>query len=72
MFFNGLLIGVIGAACQQYGMSLDLWSFVAPHGSLELPSIVLRAERGSGWARGCCFQAGGATRLRWPARRPRA
>ena len=41
MFFNGLLLGVIGVACQQHGMSLDLWSFVAPHGSLELPSIIL-------------------------------
>jgi uncharacterized membrane protein SpoIIM required for sporulation len=46
MFFNGLLLGVIGVACQQHGMSLDLWSFVAPHGSLELPSIVLSGAAG--------------------------
>jgi uncharacterized membrane protein SpoIIM required for sporulation len=46
MFFNGLLLGVIGVACQQHGMSLDLWSFVAPHGSLELPSIVLAGAAG--------------------------
>jgi len=46
MFFNGLLLGVIGVACQQHGMSRELWSFVAPHGSLELPSIVLAGAAG--------------------------
>jgi uncharacterized membrane protein SpoIIM required for sporulation len=46
MFFNGLLLGVIGVACQQHGMSLDLWSFVASHGSLELPSIILSGAAG--------------------------
>ncbi len=46
MFFNGLLLGVIGVACQQHGMSADLWSFVAPHGSLELPSIILSGAAG--------------------------
>ena len=46
MFYNGLLLGVIGVACQQHGMALDLWSFVAPHGSLELPSIILSGAAG--------------------------
>jgi uncharacterized membrane protein SpoIIM required for sporulation len=46
MFFNGLLLGVVGVACQQHGMSRELWSFVAPHGSLELPSIVLAGAAG--------------------------
>ena len=44
--FNGLMLGVIGAACHQYGMSLELWSFVAPHGSLELPSIIIAGAAG--------------------------
>ena len=39
MLFNGLLIGVVGAACGLAGMSLPLWSFVAPHGVLELPAF---------------------------------
>ena len=39
--FNGLLIGVIGTACWLSGMSLQLWSFVAPHGVLELPAIFI-------------------------------
>ncbi len=46
MFFNGLMLGVIGMACHQYNMSLQLWSFVAAHGSLELPSIVIAGGAG--------------------------
>jgi uncharacterized membrane protein SpoIIM required for sporulation len=46
MFFNGLMLGVIGMACHQYGMSLQLWSFVAAHGSLELPSIFIAGGAG--------------------------
>ncbi|MDR3752926.1 MAG: stage II sporulation protein M [Terracidiphilus sp.] len=55
MFFNGLLLGVIGVACQQHGLSLSLWSFVAPHGSLELPSIVLAGAAGLRLGRGVAF-----------------
>jgi uncharacterized membrane protein SpoIIM required for sporulation len=43
---NGLLLGVIGMACHQYGMSVLLWSFVAPHGSLELPAIFIAGGAG--------------------------
>jgi len=43
MIFNGMLIGVIGTACFYSGMSLQLWSFVAPHGVLELPAIFIAA-----------------------------
>jgi uncharacterized membrane protein SpoIIM required for sporulation len=46
LFVNGMMLGVIGAACHQYGMSLALWSFVAPHGSLELPSILIAGAAG--------------------------
>ncbi len=55
MFFNGLLLGVVGVACQQHGMALDLWSFVAPHGALELPSIILAGAAGFRLARGVLF-----------------
>lgn len=55
IFFNGLMIGVIGMACQQHGMAVDLWSFVAPHGSLELPSIVLSGAAGFRLAKGVLF-----------------
>ena len=55
MFFNGLLLGVVGVACQQHGLALSLWSFVAPHGSLELPSIVLAGAAGLRLGRGVVF-----------------
>ena len=46
MAFNGLLIGVIGTACWLSGMSVNLWSFVAPHGVLELPAIFIAGGAG--------------------------
>jgi uncharacterized membrane protein SpoIIM required for sporulation len=46
MAFNGILIGVIGTACHLSGMSLQLWSFVAPHGVLELPAIFIAGGAG--------------------------
>lgn len=46
LYVNGMMLGVIGAACHQYAMSLALWSFVAPHGSLELPSILIAGGAG--------------------------
>jgi uncharacterized membrane protein SpoIIM required for sporulation len=46
LLLNGMLLGVIGAACHQYGMSVALWSFVAPHGSLELPAIMIAGGAG--------------------------
>jgi uncharacterized membrane protein SpoIIM required for sporulation len=55
MFLNGLLLGVLGVACAQHGMAVDLWSFVAPHGSLELPSIVLSGAAGFRLAQGVLF-----------------
>jgi uncharacterized membrane protein SpoIIM required for sporulation len=46
LFFNGMMIGVIGAACAAYQMSVPLWSFVAPHGVLELPAIFIAGGAG--------------------------
>ena len=55
LLLNGVLIGVIGAACWQAGMSLQLWSFVAPHGVLELPSVFIAGGGGLLLARGLLF-----------------
>lgn len=55
MFINGLLLGVVGVACQQHGMSVDLWSFVAPHGALELPSVILSGAAGLRLGHGLLF-----------------
>ena len=55
MLFNGLLIGAIGTACWQAGMSVSLWSFVAPHGILELPAIFIAGGAGLLLGRGLLF-----------------
>jgi uncharacterized membrane protein SpoIIM required for sporulation len=53
--FNGVLLGVIGMACALAGMSLPLWSFVAPHGVLELPAIIIAGGAGLRLAQGILF-----------------
>jgi uncharacterized membrane protein SpoIIM required for sporulation len=53
--FNGFMIGVIGMACALSGMSLALWSFVAPHGVLELPAIFLAGGAGLRLGQGLLF-----------------
>ncbi len=55
MLFNGLLLGVVGAATWHAGMALKLWSFVAPHGVLELPAIFIAGGAGLEIARGLFF-----------------
>lgn len=55
MFHNGVLMGVIGVACASSGMSLSLWSFVAPHGALELPAIFIAGGAGFKIAHGLLF-----------------
>jgi uncharacterized membrane protein SpoIIM required for sporulation len=61
LYVNGMMLGVIGAACHHYDMSLQLWSFVAAHGSLELPSILIAG--GAGFRLGHAMLFPGA--LRW-------
>lgn len=55
MLNNGFLIGVIGVACFEANMSGMLWSFVAPHGVLELPAIFISGGAGLLLARGLLF-----------------
>lgn len=55
MLINGLLMGVVGVACWQGGMSGQLWGFVAAHGVLELPAIFIAGGAGFGIARGMLF-----------------
>ncbi len=52
MVTNGLSIGAIGGICAAYGLSLRLWSFVAPHGVIELTVIFI--------AGGCGLRIGDA------------
>lgn len=55
MLFNGLLIAVVGSACYQGGLSLELWSFIAPHGVLELPAIFMAGGAGLLLGKGILF-----------------
>lgn len=55
MFYNGLLFGVILAACWQAGMLKAILSFVVPHGVIELPAIFIAAGAGFLIARGLLF-----------------
>jgi uncharacterized membrane protein SpoIIM required for sporulation len=61
LYVNGMMLGVIAAACHQYGMSVALWSFIAPHGSLELPAILIAG--GAGFRLGYSMLFPGS--LRW-------
>jgi len=49
------MLGVIGTACWMAGMSLKLWSFVAPHGALELPALFIGSGAGFRLAHGLMF-----------------
>jgi uncharacterized membrane protein SpoIIM required for sporulation len=55
LFWNGMSVGIIATACAQHGMALDLWSFIAAHGSLELPSIFIAGGAGLRIASGLLF-----------------
>ncbi len=55
LFFNGLLLGVIATTCWRAGMSSQLWSFIAPHGVLELPAIFIAGGAGLLLAQGLLF-----------------
>jgi len=55
IYVNGMMLGVVGVACWSYGMSLPLWSFVAPHGALELPAIFIACGAGLRLAVGMLF-----------------
>jgi uncharacterized membrane protein SpoIIM required for sporulation len=46
LFFNGVMLGCIAAACLRAGMLLPLAEFVVAHGSLELPAIWISGGAG--------------------------
>ena len=55
LYNNGMMLGVIATVCAQHGMSLSLWSFIAAHGALELPSIMLAGAAGLRLGAGILF-----------------
>jgi uncharacterized membrane protein SpoIIM required for sporulation len=46
LVFNGLMIGSVATLVAQTDLAYDLWAFVFPHGSLELPAIFLAGGAG--------------------------
>ena len=46
LVFNGLMLGVLGGVFAKADASLHFWSLIVPHGSLELPAIVLAGASG--------------------------
>jgi uncharacterized membrane protein SpoIIM required for sporulation len=55
LFNNGLMLGVVSTVCHQHHMALSLWSFVAAHGALEIPSIMLAGAAGLRLGAGMLF-----------------
>ena len=55
LFQNGFMLGVIAVVCAQHHMSISLWSFIASHGALELPSIMFAGAAGLRLASGMLF-----------------
>jgi uncharacterized membrane protein SpoIIM required for sporulation len=49
------MLGAVAVVCQKAGMGVLLWSFVAPHGSLELPALVIAGAAGLRLGHGMLF-----------------
>ena len=43
---NGIMLGAVGAMVAQYGLSRPFWSFVLPHGMIELSVIFMSGGAG--------------------------
>ena len=43
---NGLLIGTVAALCINHNLALEFWSFLLPHGSLELTAVFIAGGAG--------------------------
>jgi uncharacterized membrane protein SpoIIM required for sporulation len=46
MLMNGVMIGVLGALFTRAGAGLPFLALIAPHGSLELPAIIIAGGAG--------------------------
>jgi uncharacterized membrane protein SpoIIM required for sporulation len=55
LFHNGLSIGTVIEACRQHHMALNILSFMAAHGSLELPAIFISGGAGLRLGAGLLF-----------------
>jgi uncharacterized membrane protein SpoIIM required for sporulation len=46
MAFNGLMVGTLAGLCHAHGLSIPFWSFVLPHGVIELTAIFVAGAAG--------------------------
>ncbi|MBN1972257.1 MAG: stage II sporulation protein M [Sedimentisphaerales bacterium] len=46
VFYNAMMIGGIAAYFSNYGLTFEFWSFIAPHGVLEIFAILVSAAAG--------------------------
>ncbi|HEV2908448.1 MAG TPA: stage II sporulation protein M [Candidatus Eremiobacteraceae bacterium] len=46
VFFNGLMVGGLGAMYTNAGFGYDFWATIAPHGVIELTAIQIAAAAG--------------------------
>lgn len=46
LFYNGVILGVIGVDYVQAGQTIFLLGWLLPHGSIELPAIVMGGQAG--------------------------
>jgi uncharacterized membrane protein SpoIIM required for sporulation len=70
LFSNGLVLGAFGAIYARHGLSLDLWGWLLPHGTLELSAVVLCGGAGLALGQALVFP-GQEPRLACLARRGR-
>ena len=47
LLFNGMMVGGMGALYTNAGYGYDFWATIAPHGCIELTSIVISAAAGT-------------------------
>jgi uncharacterized membrane protein SpoIIM required for sporulation len=46
MAFNGLMLGALAGLCHTHGLGIPFWSFVLPHGVIELTAIFISGGAG--------------------------
>jgi uncharacterized membrane protein SpoIIM required for sporulation len=46
MFSNGAMLGVLAGVFQQARLSTEFWALIVPHGSLEIPAIIIAGGAG--------------------------
>jgi len=46
MVFNGLMLGAVAGLCHTHNLDIPFWSFVLPHGVIELTAIFMAGGAG--------------------------